>query len=132
MIDIVALIMILITVYRLFAAFRKHISIYSEFAQSTQIRYLILLCVIPPILLLLSVFFVSWYLVVLAISVGLFAPAWIMARKQYQFFDVQGTARVRRVQEWLSQVQTLSILGWVYLALHGVMVLVPLIIGSSQ
>lgn len=130
MVDIVALIVILITVYRLFLTFRNHIAIYSEFAQSTQIRYLILLCVIPPILLLLSVFFASWYLVVLVISVGFFAPAWIIARKQYQFFDVQGTARVRRAQEWLSQVQALSILGWVYLVLHGAMVLVPLIIGS--
>lgn len=131
MIHTVALIVFLMTVYRLFFAFKTHIAIYSEFGQSTQIRYLILLCLFPPVLLLLSVFFVNWYIVVLIACFVFCVPAWMMARKQYQFFDVQGTARVRRAQEWLSQVQTLSVLGWVYLAIHGIMVLVPLVLGGQ-
>ena len=131
MIDIVALIVFLITVYRLFSTFKKHLAIYSEFGQSTQIRYLILLCLLPPVLLWLSIFFVSWHIVVLIVCFVFFIPAWMMARKQYQFFDVQGTARVRRAQEWLSQVQTLSVLGWVYLAINGIIVLVPLVVGGQ-
>ncbi|MGL4767547.1 MAG: hypothetical protein ACRCV6_05655 [Formosimonas sp.] len=104
---------LMVQVMRLFAQFKPHQAIFSEFAQTDKVRYALWLLVGVPFVLQLAP-------VVMAFLIGLACAAlvWYWAHEQYHFFDAQGTARVKPAQRWLASVEMLALMVLAYGVLH--------------